>query len=143
MLFFSVSFTLCNIVHICIDVQITDIISRHLLTPVPQWLPVFRDGSLQTGEHSLPVMMEKPPSNYPYITADIHLPGTKWVDNHKGLFTVSVEAVSSVHAQVIMPPLTLLFPSVYFCLPPPLYILYCKIKEILIITKRERTASRA
>ncbi|XP_069942507.1 dedicator of cytokinesis protein 7 isoform X4 [Cherax quadricarinatus] len=63
------------------------------------WLPVYRDGSLQTGEHSLPVMMERPPSNYPYITADIQLPGTKWVDNHKGLFTVCVEAVSSVHAQ--------------------------------------------
>ncbi|KAG0718405.1 Dedicator of cytokinesis protein 7 [Chionoecetes opilio] len=69
-------------------------------TPVGYtWLPVYRDGSLQTGEHSLPVMMERPPSNYPYITADIQLPGTKWVDNHKGLFTVNVEAISSVHAQ--------------------------------------------
>lgn len=80
-----------------------------------QWLPVYRDGSLQTGEHSLPVMMERPPSNYPYITANIQLPGTKWVDNHKGLFTVCVEAISSVHAQVVMwkmwhslPPHTLL-----------------------------------
>ncbi|XP_069991563.1 dedicator of cytokinesis protein 7 isoform X5 [Penaeus vannamei] len=69
-------------------------------TPVGYtWLPVYRDGCLQTGEHSLPVMMERPPSNYSYITADIQLPGTKWVDNHKGLFTVLVEAVSSVHAQ--------------------------------------------
>ncbi|XP_063863721.1 dedicator of cytokinesis protein 7-like isoform X4 [Scylla paramamosain] len=69
-------------------------------TPVGYtWLPVYRDGSLQTGEHSLPVMMERPPSNYPYITANIQLPGTKWVDNHKGLFTVCVEAISSVHAQ--------------------------------------------
>ncbi|XP_068201997.1 dedicator of cytokinesis protein 7 isoform X2 [Palaemon carinicauda] len=69
-------------------------------TPVGYtWLPVYRDGCLQTGEHSLPVMMERPPSNYSYITADIQLPGTKWVDNHKGLFTVSVDAVSSVHAQ--------------------------------------------
>ncbi|XP_071517868.1 dedicator of cytokinesis protein 7 isoform X2 [Panulirus ornatus] len=69
-------------------------------TPVGYtWLPVYRDGSLQTGERSLPVMMERPPSNYPYITADIQLPGTKWVDNHKGLFTVFVDAVSSVHAQ--------------------------------------------
>lgn len=24
----------------------------------------------------------------------------KWVDNHKGVFTVSIKAVSSVHAQV-------------------------------------------
>ncbi|KAK3891189.1 hypothetical protein Pcinc_004905 [Petrolisthes cinctipes] len=69
-------------------------------TPVGYtWLPVYRDGSLLTGETTLPVMMERPPSNYPYITADIQLPGTKWVDNHKGLFTVSVDAVSSVHSQ--------------------------------------------
>lgn len=71
-----------------------------MLLVSPQWLPVYRDGSLLTGETTLPVMMERPPSNYPYITADIQLPGTKWVDNHKGLFTVSVDAVSTVHSQV-------------------------------------------
>ncbi|XP_076063961.1 dedicator of cytokinesis isoform X2 [Oratosquilla oratoria] len=69
-------------------------------TPVGYtWLPVFRDGCLQTGEYCLPVMMERPPSNYSYITAEIQLPGTKWVDNHKGLFTVVVDSVSSIHAQ--------------------------------------------
>ena len=30
------------------------------------------------------------------------LPNLKWVDNHKGVFTVNIKAVSSVHAQVCM-----------------------------------------
>jgi len=69
-------------------------------TPVGYtWLPVFRDGRLQTGEFCLPVMMEKPPPNYSYIPPDVYLPGTKWVDNHKGIFVVVLDAVSSVHTQ--------------------------------------------
>ena len=46
-------------------------------------------------------MMERPPPNYSYITADIPLPGTKWVDNHKGIFTVDVQAATSIHTQVL------------------------------------------
>jgi hypothetical protein len=65
-----------------------------------QWLPVFRDGRLHTGEFCLPVMIEHPPPNYSYIPPDVLLPGTKWVDNHKGIFCVNLEAVSSVHTQV-------------------------------------------
>lgn len=69
-------------------------------TPVGfTWLPVFRDGRLQTGEFCLPVMMEHPPPNYSYIPPDVLLPGTKWVDNHKGIFVVVLDAVSSVHTQ--------------------------------------------
>lgn len=69
-------------------------------TPVGYtWLPVFRDGRLQTGEFCLPVMMEHPPPNYSYIPPDVLLPGTKWVDNHKGIFVVVLDAVSSVHTQ--------------------------------------------
>ncbi|KAJ9574920.1 hypothetical protein L9F63_007939, partial [Diploptera punctata] len=69
-------------------------------TPVGfTWLPVFRDGRLQTGEFCLPVMIEHPPPNYSYIPPDVLLPGTKWVDNHKGIFVVNLEAVSSVHTQ--------------------------------------------
>lgn len=63
------------------------------------WLPVFRDCRLQTGEFCLPVMIEHPPPNYSYIPPDVLLPGTKWVDNHKGIFVVNLEAVSSVHTQ--------------------------------------------
>jgi hypothetical protein len=45
-------------------------------------------------------MIEHPPPNYSYIPPDVLLPGTKWVDNHKGIFSVNLEAVSSVHTQV-------------------------------------------
>jgi len=65
-----------------------------------QWLPLFHAGHLQTGEFCLPVMIERPPPNYSYIHPDVLLPGTKWVDNHKGIFCVNLEAVSSVHTQV-------------------------------------------
>lgn len=42
-------------------------------------------------------MLEPPPLNYSYIPADVCLPGTKWLDNHKGLFSVNLDTVSSVH----------------------------------------------
>ncbi|XP_067118403.1 dedicator of cytokinesis protein 7 isoform X1 [Centruroides vittatus] len=60
------------------------------------WLPLYREGRLQTGEHCLPVLMEKPPPSYTFLTPSIQIPNMKWVDNHKGVFTVVVEAVSSV-----------------------------------------------
>lgn len=62
-----------------------------------QWLPLLREGRLVSGEFCLPVMLEPPPLNYSYIPADVCLPGTKWLDNHKGLFTVCLDTVSSVH----------------------------------------------
>ncbi|XP_065206218.1 dedicator of cytokinesis protein 7 [Planococcus citri] len=67
-------------------------------TPVGYtWLPLLKDHRLQTGEFCLPVTVEYPPSNYSYISPDVLLPGIKWVDNHKSLFSVCVESVSSVH----------------------------------------------
>jgi hypothetical protein len=67
-------------------------------TPVGYtWLPLIRDGRLISGEFCLPVMLETPPKNYSYIPPDVYLPGTKWLDNHKGLFTVHLDSVSSVH----------------------------------------------
>lgn len=60
----------------------------------------MKDHRLQTGEFSLPVTVEYPPSNYSYISPDVLLPGIKWVDNHKSIFTVSVESVSSIHTEV-------------------------------------------
>ncbi|KAK5645751.1 hypothetical protein RI129_004215 [Pyrocoelia pectoralis] len=67
-------------------------------TPVGYtWLPLLRDGRLVSGEFCLPVMLEPPPLNYSYIPADVCLPGTKWLDNHKGLFTVCLDTQSSVH----------------------------------------------
>jgi hypothetical protein len=65
-----------------------------------QWLPLLRDGRLQTGEFSLPVTTDHPPQSYSYIPPDVCLPNMKWVDNHKGIFSVMLDAVSSVHTQV-------------------------------------------
>jgi len=64
------------------------------------WLPLLRDGRLLTGEFCLPVSVERPPSHYSMLHPEVQLPNMKWVDNHKGLFTVTVEAVSSVHTLV-------------------------------------------
>lgn len=64
------------------------------------WLPLLRENRLVTGEFSLPVSLEKPPSNYSVLHPDVMLPGMKWVDNHKGLFNVTLQAVSSLHTLV-------------------------------------------
>lgn len=58
-------------------------------TPVGYtWLPLINvcgaDSMLVNGEYNLPVMIEKPPPSYSRINPDVQLPGTKWVDNHKG-----------------------------------------------------------
>lgn len=62
-----------------------------------QWLPILKDGKLNVGEFNLPVMVEQPPENYSFIPADVQLPGTKWLDNHRPVFTVNIDAVTSVH----------------------------------------------
>ncbi|CAH0558208.1 unnamed protein product [Brassicogethes aeneus] len=67
-------------------------------TPVGYtWLPLLRDGRLVTGDFCLPIMLEPPVLNYSYIPPDVCLPGTKWLDNHKGLFAVTLDTASSVH----------------------------------------------
>nr|XP_015204455.1 PREDICTED: dedicator of cytokinesis protein 6 [Lepisosteus oculatus] len=71
-----------------------------LETPVGYtWIPLMQHGRLRTGSFSLPVSVEKPPPSYSVLTPDVQLPGMKWVDNHKGVFTVEVTAASSVHTQ--------------------------------------------
>lgn len=67
-------------------------------TPVGYtWWPLLEDGKLKVGEFQLPVMVETPPENYSFIPPNVHLPGTKWLDNHRPVFSISVEAVTSVH----------------------------------------------
>lgn len=67
-------------------------------TPVGYtWWPLLEDGKLKVGEFHLPVMVETPPENYSFIPPNVHLPGTKWLDNHRPVFSISVEAVTSVH----------------------------------------------
>ncbi|KAL7303214.1 hypothetical protein TKK_0004415 [Trichogramma kaykai] len=69
-------------------------------TPVAYtWLPLLRDGHLQSGEFCLPAMLDPPPANYSYIAPDVLLPGTRWVDAHRGVFTLVLEPISSVHPQ--------------------------------------------
>ncbi|GBM46681.1 Dedicator of cytokinesis protein 7 [Araneus ventricosus] len=63
------------------------------------WLPLFKENRLQTGDFSLPVMMEYPPPSYSFLTPFIQIPNTKWVDNHKGILNISIHAVSSVFPQ--------------------------------------------
>lgn len=66
------------------------------------WLPLLKDRCLSSGEICLPVALEPPPpANYSYITPDVALPGIEWVENHKGLFTVLLEPVSSIHPRDI------------------------------------------
>ncbi|XP_022913566.1 dedicator of cytokinesis protein 7 [Onthophagus taurus] len=69
-------------------------------TPVGYtWLPLLRDGRLVSGEFSLPIMLDQLPANYSYIPPDVCLPSTRWLDNHKGLFTVVLDTTSSIHTQ--------------------------------------------
>ncbi|XP_053393820.1 dedicator of cytokinesis protein 7-like isoform X3 [Mercenaria mercenaria] len=75
-------------------------------TPVGYtWLPLMREGRLHVGDFMLPVSVEKLPASYSILFPDqvpskIHtLPGMKWVDNHKGVFSVQIQSVSTIHTQ--------------------------------------------
>ncbi|XP_028174738.1 dedicator of cytokinesis protein 7-like [Ostrinia furnacalis] len=61
------------------------------------WLPLCRNGKLTCGEFNLPVMQEEPPPNYSYIFPDVLLPGTRWIDNHKPIFSIALDAHTTVH----------------------------------------------
>ncbi|KAJ0181570.1 hypothetical protein K1T71_002292 [Dendrolimus kikuchii] len=71
---------------------------KNVETPVGySWLPLCRNGKLACGEYNLPVMMEEPPPNYSYIFPDVLLPGTRWIDNHKPIFSIVLDAHTTVH----------------------------------------------
>ncbi|XP_063106362.1 dedicator of cytokinesis protein 8 isoform X2 [Cavia porcellus] len=68
------------------------------------WLPIVLNERLQTGSYCLPVALEKLPPNYFMHSAEkvpLQNPPIKWVEGHKGVFNIEVQAVSSVHAQDI------------------------------------------
>lgn len=66
-------------------------------TPVGYtWHPILLDGRLNIGDFTLPVMVEEPPENYSFIPP-VQLPGTKWLDNHRPVFTVTIDASTSIH----------------------------------------------
>ncbi|XP_053439188.1 dedicator of cytokinesis protein 6 isoform X8 [Nycticebus coucang] len=71
-----------------------------LETPVGfTWIPLLQHGRLRTGPFCLPVSVDQPPPSYSVLTPDVALPGMRWVDGHKGVFSVELSAVSSVHPQ--------------------------------------------
>ncbi|XP_032482615.1 dedicator of cytokinesis protein 6 isoform X10 [Phocoena sinus] len=71
-----------------------------LETPVGfTWIPLLQHGRLRTGPFCLPVSVDQPPPSYSMLTPDVALPGMRWVDGHKGVFSVELTAVSSVHPQ--------------------------------------------
>ncbi|NXB71894.1 DOCK8 protein, partial [Donacobius atricapilla] len=66
------------------------------------WLPILLNDRLQTGHYSLPVALDKLPLHYSIHSPEkipSQTPPIKWVEGHKGVFTVEVQAVSSVHTQ--------------------------------------------
>ncbi|NXI27333.1 DOCK8 protein, partial [Sterrhoptilus dennistouni] len=74
------------------------VFSLHLF----QWLPILLNDRLQTGHYSLPVALDKLPLHYSIHSPEkipSQTPPIKWVEGHKGVFIVEVQAVSSVHTQ--------------------------------------------
>uniref|UniRef100_A0A8B9GCI5 Dedicator of cytokinesis 8 n=1 Tax=Amazona collaria TaxID=241587 RepID=A0A8B9GCI5_9PSIT len=66
------------------------------------WLPILLNDRLQTGHYCLPVALDKLPFHYSIHSPEkvpSQTPPIKWVEGHKGVFNVAVQAVSSVHAQ--------------------------------------------
>uniref|UniRef100_A0A8C5L0K0 Dedicator of cytokinesis 6 n=1 Tax=Jaculus jaculus TaxID=51337 RepID=A0A8C5L0K0_JACJA len=71
-----------------------------LETPVGfTWVPLLQHGRLRTGPFCLPVCVDQPPPGYSVLSPDAALPGMRWVDGHKGVFSVELTAASSVHPQ--------------------------------------------
>ncbi|XP_055333628.1 dedicator of cytokinesis protein 7-like isoform X2 [Paramacrobiotus metropolitanus] len=76
--------------------------SEQVETPIGYtWLPLINvcgaDSMLISGDYNLPIMLEKPSASYSRINPDVQLPNTKWLDNHKGLFNVTIRPVSTIH----------------------------------------------
>lgn len=67
-------------------------------TPVGwTWIPLLIDGRLNIGEFNLPILLHDPPPSYSFISPDVNLPGLRWCDNHKSLFTVVLDAFSTIY----------------------------------------------
>ena len=62
------------------------------------WIPIYQNGSLQTGLFELPVMLDPPSSQVRMSPTDHSHPNTRWVDNKKPIFTVDIIPATTVHA---------------------------------------------
>ncbi|KAH7727015.1 Dock6 protein [Aphelenchoides avenae] len=63
------------------------------------WHPLYKNGELQTGDFGLPISLDPLPASIIYLSPRVNLPNMKWLDGHKLLFNVSINAVSTVHPQ--------------------------------------------
>ncbi|KAF7669881.1 hypothetical protein LDENG_00100590 [Lucifuga dentata] len=66
------------------------------------WLPILNNDRLQTGQFCLPIILDRLPVNYSlHIPEKLppQVPPVKWMESHKGLFNLEIQAVSSVHTQ--------------------------------------------
>ncbi|XP_036434251.1 dedicator of cytokinesis protein 8 isoform X2 [Colossoma macropomum] len=66
------------------------------------WLPILNNERLQMGQYCLPIALERLPVNYSMHSPEkmpTQVPPVKWMEGHKGLFSLEVQAVSSVHIQ--------------------------------------------
>nr|XP_046243653.1 dedicator of cytokinesis protein 8 isoform X2 [Scatophagus argus] len=66
------------------------------------WLPMLNNDRLQTGQFCLPVALDRLPVNYSLHAPEKlppQAPPVKWMESHKGLFNLEIQAVSSVHTQ--------------------------------------------
>uniref|UniRef100_A0A3Q3AR26 Dedicator of cytokinesis 8 n=1 Tax=Kryptolebias marmoratus TaxID=37003 RepID=A0A3Q3AR26_KRYMA len=66
------------------------------------WLPMLNNDRLQTGQYCLPIVLERLPVNYSLHAPEKlppQVPPVKWMESHKGLFNLEIQAVSSVHVQ--------------------------------------------
>ncbi|XP_076021315.1 dedicator of cytokinesis protein 8 isoform X2 [Genypterus blacodes] len=66
------------------------------------WLPVLNNDRLLSGQYCLPIVLDRLPVNYSLHTPEKlppQVPPVKWMESHKGLFNLEIQAVSSVHTQ--------------------------------------------
>ncbi|XP_058641512.1 dedicator of cytokinesis protein 8 isoform X1 [Onychostoma macrolepis] len=66
------------------------------------WLPMLNNDRLQTGQQCLPIVLDKLPVNYSLHSPEklpAQVPPVKWLENHKGLLNLELQAVSSVQTQ--------------------------------------------
>ncbi|XP_028849736.1 dedicator of cytokinesis protein 8 isoform X2 [Denticeps clupeoides] len=66
------------------------------------WLPIVHNDRLQTGQYCLPIALERLPVNYSLHSPERvppQVPPVKWMESHKGVFNLELQAVSSVHIQ--------------------------------------------
>uniref|UniRef100_A0A674BZP8 Dedicator of cytokinesis 8 n=1 Tax=Salmo trutta TaxID=8032 RepID=A0A674BZP8_SALTR len=66
------------------------------------WLPILSCDRLQTGQYCLPIALDRLPVNYSLHSPEKippQVPPVKWMESHKGVFNLEIQAVSSVHTQ--------------------------------------------